>query len=49
MNKGVQILMSRDIKDLEDKLNDLFKKGYQISGGISVDRSWYIAVVTKPF
>lgn len=39
----------RDLKELEKRLNEMFSKGYQLSGGITVDGTWYIAVVTKPF
>lgn len=47
--KNVQILQCRDIKSLEDRLNAYFEKGYHISGGITVDGTWYVAVVVKPF
>uniref|UniRef100_A0AAU8GEU5 Uncharacterized protein n=1 Tax=Salmonella phage vB_SEnST11_KE23 TaxID=3161174 RepID=A0AAU8GEU5_9CAUD len=41
--------MSQDLKELEDKLNRWFEKGYHISGGIAIDGKWYVAVVVKPF
>lgn len=41
--------MSQDLKDLEDKLNKAFENGFHISGGITVDGNWYVAVVVKPF
>lgn len=47
--KNVQILMSQDLTDLEGKLNKAFEKGFHISGGITVDGKWYLAVVVKPF
>lgn len=49
MDKNVKILTGTDISELELKLNTWFRKGYCISGGISVCNGWYMAVVTKPF
>lgn len=46
---NVQILRDRDIRSLEERLNAYFEKGYHISGGITVDGNWYVAVVVKPF
>lgn len=49
MDKNVKILTGTSISELELKLNTWFRKGYYISGGISVCNGWYMAVVTKPF
>lgn len=53
MDKNVKIVISTEgnkLLDMEEKLNDLFKKGYAISGGITVLPSGsLIAVMTKPF
>ncbi len=46
---NVEILRCADIKSLQHRLNAYFEKGYHISGGITVDGAWYIAVVVKPF
>lgn len=38
------------VRDLEEKLNDLFRQGYSLSGGITVlTNNILIAAVTKPF
>lgn len=49
VDKNVKILTGTSISELELKLNTWFRKGYCISGGISVCNGWYMAVVTKPF
>jgi len=47
--KNVVIAKASTIFKLEDALNVLFDKGYQVQGGISFADGLYIAVVVKPF
>lgn len=46
---NVVIAKASTIAKLEDALNVLFKKGYQVQGGISFANGLYIAVAVKPF
>lgn len=53
MDKNVVLVVSSGamkVQEMEKKLNDLFRQGYSLSGGITVLTSnMLIAAVTKPF
>lgn len=53
MDKNVVLVTScgiTKVQDMEKKLNDLFRQGYSLSGGITVlTNNILIAAVTKPF
>lgn len=48
-SENVKILRDNDVLTLQQILNFYFDKGYHISGGITIDDNYYLAVVVKPF
>lgn len=45
----MKIIQDRSVSGLEKRLNAYFLKGYQISGGVTVDNGFYMVIVVKPF
>lgn len=43
------IVKGSTLPELEDNLNIMFDRGYQIQGGVTFQDGIYIAVVVKPF